>query len=84
MKVFEQLELSLGDTRLPWNGRSPRELTKSRLRFSRVERTFGGTGRAHQDADALESGPPQGSPGGVLQYSLFDQEVDHAFREGSS
>jgi len=73
--VGEQLELPLDDVRPPWQGRSPRELTKCRLRFASLERKIGGTGRAHQsDSGAENKGGPEG---GLLQYHLF-KEDDHA------
>jgi len=44
----EQLKLELG---MPWDGVSPRLLTKGRLLFSLASE---GTGRARQDADSAQ------------------------------
>ncbi len=72
MTVGEQLELVLKDVRPPWQGRSPRELTKCRLRFPLFGRKIGGTGRANQDAGLRKEGAP--ALGALLQYDLFPKE----------
>ena len=64
-RVGDQLQLHLGE---PWNGTSPRYLTRAFL-----NRTIGGTGRAHQDA--LKAHEPKPSWKEDHQLWLFDGEV---------
>ena len=61
-RVGDQLELALGDVRLklPWNGRSPRELCRLLTRSLYFQRKRGG-----HVSDLI---PPQ-------QLMLFEQEV---------